>query len=504
MRKKKLLLNSATSLLSQGLTVICGFVMTRLILGFYGSDTNGLVSSISQFLSFITFLEMGIGAVVKSALYQPLAQENNLEISKIVVSTRRFYRKIAGVLTLYTIVLSVLFPQLIHSDNSRLYTGALVVIIAISLFAQYFFGTPYQLLLNADQKTYIPTLVNAGTLFVNTLLSAILMFMGGSIHIVKLCTSLVYILRPLALNIYVHRKYSLNEKVRLVDEPLKQKWDGIAQHLAYVVLNNTDVAVLTLFSTLANVSIYTVYHNVTIGIQQIISCISIGISALLGNVLYSESQEKLKETFSFLEWFFHVLSVLLFSITGILIVPFAAIYTKGIEDANYIVPTFAFFITLAQAVYAIRTPYETMVLAANKFKETKKSAIIEAILNIVVSIAMVWKFGLVGVAIGTLIAMTYRTLYFVWYLRNHVLNYSVNQFVKLILCDVAQPVMSVLVCAKWFSLQLQNITWGIWVVQAIRVSAICLGISILINLIFQRKQIISLLGYLGIKGKKLK
>lgn len=106
-----------------------------------------------------------------------------------------------------------------------------------------------------------------------------------------------------------------------------------------------------------------------------------------------------------------------FTITGILIIPFVKLYTVGVADANYIVPVFAVLITLAQASYSIRTPYETMVLAANHFKQTQNSAMIEVVMNVFISIILVFKFGLIGVAIGTLVAMLYRTFYFVYYLK---------------------------------------------------------------------------------------
>lgn len=100
-RSKLLAYNSITSLFSQGITVICSFVLTRLILSHFGSSVNGLVSSITQFLGFISFLEMGIGAVVKSALYKPLADKNYDEVSRVIISTKKFYRTIAKILILW-------------------------------------------------------------------------------------------------------------------------------------------------------------------------------------------------------------------------------------------------------------------------------------------------------------------------------------------------------------------------------------------------------------------
>ena len=105
MRKKRLILNTITSLLLQLTTIICGFVLPRLILNHFGSNVNGLVNSITQFLQIISFLELGVGAVVQSSLYKPLADKDNNQISSIIVSANKFFRKIAIILTVYILVL---------------------------------------------------------------------------------------------------------------------------------------------------------------------------------------------------------------------------------------------------------------------------------------------------------------------------------------------------------------------------------------------------------------
>lgn len=487
-----LVYNSITSLASQATTIICGFILTKLILVHFGSNANGLVSSITQFLGFISFLEMGIGAVVKSALYKPLADINYMEVSKVIISTKKFYRNIAKILIVYTVILTIAFPIISNNQFNPIYTGSLVVIIAISLFAQYFFGMPYQLLLNADQRTYIPTVICCITLLANTVISAILINCAVPIQIVKLSASLIYVIRPVFYSIYVKKNYPLDEKLVLTEEPLKQKWNGLAQHLAYVVVNYTDIVVLTFFSTLANISIYTVYHNVTIGVQQVISSISVGISALLGNVLYSESKELLYKTFGLVEWFFHFITVLFFSITGLLIIPFVQTYAVGVVDANYIVPSFAILITVAQASYSLRTPYEMMVLAANHFKQTQRSAIIEMLLNISVSVILVIRFGLIGVAIGTLVAMTYRTLYFVWYLHKNILNYNLKVFIRHIVLDVLQVILCIVFLTVIFPVKVDTLSWTAWFALALKTGIICLITCLSVNLIFNRIYLVSI------------
>ena len=484
-RQKLLVYNSVTSLFSQVVTVLSGFILTKLVLQHFGSETNGLVSSITQFLGFIAFLEMGIGAVVKSALYKPLAEKDFFEASRVVISTKRFYRKIGYILVAYTVILTVIFPLIAGSDYSWLFTASLVVIISISLFAQYFLGMAYQLFLNADQRTYIPTIVTCGTLIINTIISAVLMKWGASIQIVKLSGSLIYLVRPAFYAIYVKKKYPLNENIELNEEPLKQKWNGVAQHLAYVVVNYTDIVVLTLLSTLSNVSIYTVYHNVTIGVQQIISSISVGISAMLGNVLYSETKERLQKNFGLVEWFFHAITTLMFTLTGMLIVQFVQVYTNGVNDANYNVPIFAILITVAQASYSIRTPYETMVITANHFKQTQLSAIIEMIINIIVSVVLVKGWGLIGVAIGTLAAMTYRTIYFVLYLHKNILNYNLLNFMKHIGIDLLQVTICLAV-GKLFNFHMHDNTWLSWLLYAVVTGFTCVCVCFGVQMIFNR------------------
>ena len=91
MRKKLLVKNTASSLLSQLTALICGFILPRFFLLHFGSEVNGLVNSITQFLGVISFLELGVGAVVQSSLYKPLADKDNQKISCVVVSANRFF-----------------------------------------------------------------------------------------------------------------------------------------------------------------------------------------------------------------------------------------------------------------------------------------------------------------------------------------------------------------------------------------------------------------------------
>ena len=97
-------------MIAQITTLICGFILPRLFLQHYGSEVNGLVNSISQFLSVIAFLELGVGAVVQSSLYKPLAEKDNQQISKVMVSANKFFQRLACILLVYVISLMIIYP----------------------------------------------------------------------------------------------------------------------------------------------------------------------------------------------------------------------------------------------------------------------------------------------------------------------------------------------------------------------------------------------------------
>ena len=93
-RKKKYTINFYISILYRIITIICGFLLPKFLIPCFGSKVNGLVNSITQFLGIMVILESGVGAVVESALYKPIAKKNDEEISKIVKSSKKFFDKI--------------------------------------------------------------------------------------------------------------------------------------------------------------------------------------------------------------------------------------------------------------------------------------------------------------------------------------------------------------------------------------------------------------------------
>lgn len=490
MRKLLLAKNTAASLIAQITTLICGFILPRLFLQHYGSEVNGLVNSISQFLSVIAFLELGVGAVVQSSLYKPLAEKDNQQISKVMVSANKFFQRLARILLVYVISLMIIYPYIANQNFGFIYTATLIAAISISSFAQYYFGIVNSLLLNADQRGYIQYNAQTVTIILNTIVCAIMISMNGTIQVVKLVTSIIYLARPIILQIYVNNHYKINWKIKYTQEPIKQKWNGVAQHVASVVLDGTDTIVLTVFSTLSNVSIYSVYFLVVKGVKTLFLSVTNGIQALIGELWAKQELDQLKSFFGWIEWLIHTGTTYVFSCTAALIVPFIQVYTLGIRDANYIQPTFAILLTLANAMHCLRLPYNIMILAAGHYKQTQRNYIVAAILNIVVSVLTVKIWGLIGVAIGTLVAMTYQTIWLAIYDSRHFINWPLKKVIKQFLVDI---ISSFLIISFGSHIVLKDITYFNWFFMAIKVAIVALFVVFCLNSLFYRSKMLRLM-----------
>lgn len=424
MRKKKALVNICFSLLLELITVISGLIVPRLIIGTFGSEVNGLIGSITSFVAYITLLQTGVGSAVKAALYKPLAKKNHEELCVIVKTSNAFFRKIATATIIYIGLLMILFPLVIAKDFGWIYTASLVAIVGISTAAQYFFGITYQMVLEADQVSYVYSVVQIVTIILNTIFVVFTVKMGCSIQLVKLTSALFFVARPIILGAYTRRKYKINLNVPVDNSLIGQRWDAFAQGIAYFIHSKTDIFVLTVFATFSDVSIYSVYALVTTGLSSLINSVDKAVRSAFGNIIACDEKETLQESFNAYNTLIHMLTTACFATAAITVFAFVGVYVKNVTDANYIQPIFGVMLITAEMVYCLRSPYNSIIYAAGKFKETKVSAGVEAGLNIIISCVLVPFLGLVGVAIGTLVAMTYRTVSFANYLRKNILEFS--------------------------------------------------------------------------------
>lgn len=481
MKNKVTLLNMISGLILQFFTLISGFILPKIILTCFGSEVNGLVSSLNQFLSYITLVEGGITGVIVANLYKPIVEQDNNKISSALVTADRFYKKIGALFIAYSVILSIIYPLHFKTEFTFSYVCSLTLILSLTLLIQYMYSLTLRTLLNADKKGYVVNFTQTLIVIFNVLFALISVFIYPSIHVLKLISGSLFLLQPLIFNRYVKKNYKIDWKVEPDNSLIKSRWNGFAINLAAFIHNSTDVTVLTFLANLKTVSIYSVYSLVSSGIKQMINACLSGIAHTVGQAYAKKNWKELNQKLDIYEYIVLILVFFLFTVTALLITPFVQLYTKDIVDTDYNQPLFGFLLVLAEALYLIKLPHLNLAYSANKFKEITVPAYIEAMLNIMISVALVKWIGLIGVTIGTIVGMTYRMVFHVYYTSKIVPGRAQCIFYRKLFLFAAGAGGGFVFCYKL--LPLQTVTVGSWIVHAIFycvvMGAILLAISIL-------------------------
>ncbi len=488
-RTKRVVLTIGTSLLSEGVALVCGLILPKMILTTFGSEYNGITQSISQFVSYISLMKAGIGGATAVALYKPLAENDSEEISEVLYSTEKFMRKISMIFLLFILGLSIVYPVFFVRDYDWFFTASLIFIISISTFGQYYFGFTYQTLLSADQKDYITTSLEILTTILNTIVAVILMNNNMSLHIVKLGSSLVNLITPLFLYFYCHRKYNLIRDVHPEEDKIPQKWDAAAHEVASFINNNTDIVILTMFSNMKEISVYTVYHYVISNLKKIVTRFTVGFGAAFGDMYARNEIDNMHKNLGIFELIIYSFTSVLYSVALAMMLSFVSIYTKGVNDVNYIRPMFSLVLILGGIFNCFRVPYRAITIAAGHYRQTRNGAILEAIINITVSVVCVLLYGLIGVAIGTLFAMAFRTFQYVLYLSENIMYRKVSYFVKHALLCFA--IIAVVYFAAQLYLPQQIANWTVWIIYAAITTVFAIALTLITDYLFYKEDLMN-------------
>lgn len=321
--------------------------------------------------------------------------------------------------------------------------------------------------------------VQTVTVIANCVLSSVLILAGLSIQVVKLCASIIYLVNPIFLNHYVSRKYNIDKKCEPDNSALEQRGDVMGHSIANIVHENTDMIVLTIFCNVSIVSVYSVYNLVMGGLRQVLNIFTYSSEAVLGNMWAKGEQDSIRRNLSYFEYMVGAFISIVFPCTIVLILPFVSLYVKGVHDVEYVLPVYALIIIVAQIFFCFRTPYLSLVQAAGHYKETKRGAYFEAAINLILSVVLVQFVGIVGTAVGTLVANVFRTVQYSSYVSKHLVKRSNLVVAKRLLWIFLNSIVVVLMCYP-FTSRIASLSWSKWVgcgIASMVISVICCVVS---------------------------
>jgi hypothetical protein len=502
-RTKKFLYNTIASAFQQMVLVAVGLVLPRVMLVYYGSEINGITSSIRQFINYFTLVEAGVGASAIFALYKPLARQDHEAISSIAAAARRFYIQSGYVFTGLTVVLALCFPLIRQTTAlSYLDLSILVLILGAQGFLNFFLLSKYNVVLTADQRSYVIALATS----VSSLLNAAAIITFACLH-APVVTAYAVSLLSLAVQSLILFRYSCKH-YRYLDfhaEPdnssMNQRWDALYLQILGMIQVGAPVILATFFLDYKAVSVYSVFYMVIGGLNGLLGIFTSGLSASFGDVIARGETETLQTTYQEFEFTYYAVITVVYACALVLIMPFIRLYTSGITDANYDVPLVGILMVVNGYLYNLKTPQGMLVISAGLYRETRWRTTIQGAIALFGGLILAPFFGLEGIIVGSIISNVYRDIDLLFFIPEYVTKLSPKKTAKRWAVSLLEFGL-ILAPRGFFPVQAGDfgewVVWGVvWCLYAIVVVAV-------VSIIFDREKFKAsakrIVGILGVHG----
>lgn len=341
-----------------------------------------------------------------------------------MAATNRYYKKVGTWYLLATAALAIGFPIAVDSELSYFTIFAVVLLSGMAQVVNFFFQGKYRILMQVEGKNYI--LTNLGTIVnVCTSISKIVLLLQGfDIVALQLMYFAFNIIQILYIWYYIKKEYAwLDLSVTPNYGAISQRNSVMVHQISGLIFQNTDVLVLTFVCGLKTVSVYSMYVMLFGMVSTAVSTINSGISFAMGQA-YNTDKKKFNSLYNAFETYNMALTFSLYCTASLFVLPFLKLYTAGITDVHYVDPLLPYLFVATYLLSNGRSAAQRVIEYAGHFKLTQNRSIVESIINIVVSLICVVRFGIYGVLCGTIAALLYRTNDMILYASRKLLNRS--------------------------------------------------------------------------------
>lgn len=398
--------NAFWSYFSMIASLIIQFVSRTVFIYTLGENFLGVNGLFSNILGVLSFAELGIGTAINFSLYKPVANGDKEKIKAYMHYYKWAYRIIALVVSVVGLAILPFLDVLVKDPgdigNIRVYFLLFLFDTVTSYFVSYKFS-----LVNAEQKNYIYTNINLIMNFVkvSSQIIALLLFKN---YLVYLSIGIgVNLIQKIFVSLYFNKLYPyLKEKdVDKLSKDEKQtlirKIKALVVHkIGDVCVHQTDNIIVSAFVSVKMVGLLSNYNLL---INTVSSCIVVlfnSVTGSLGNLIATESKKHQYDvfcTYRFIAfWFYGFTAVALLTLAS----PFITLWIGSSMVVDDLVIT---LIIINYYMIGHRVCLNNMKSAGGVFERDKFVALMQAIVNLVVSIVLVNIIGVAGVYVGTVV-----------------------------------------------------------------------------------------------------
>lgn len=433
-RKTQTIKNVLSYLIPYFIIAILGFVKLKYLLSGLGVEIYALNQLFIQIFAYISILEGGIGVLITQAYYKYFTDENidKNKIVSIFIASKKILNKIATLMIIIGIVVSFFLNILTNNSLSLIYMQFLFILYIVRSAIEYFMFAP-RFVLMANQEVYKINITLNIYKIVEAIVEIILLISKQNYALILIFTICIRFFAYFMANRKVYKKFPWLKTINPTETYNFDK-KGISAIVSIKVVgavnDNTDILLISSFLTPMAVTIYSSYNYIVKFLNDIVIQIGNGTVASFGNVIYGKDSkdkeinifEKINTFFLFAATFFFI--ALLFSIDKFVIL------WIGKESLMSKVGLISMLIIMYISI--VLKPFTMVRDSIGLFKEFKKVAIFEAVINALLSFVFILKFKKLEVVLyATIIARLLTTMwYYPKYIYKNIFNISILNYLK--------------------------------------------------------------------------
>ena len=390
-------------------TQLLGFVLRTVFISYLGDTLNGINDLYTGILSVLSLAELGVGTALNYSLYGPVARKDYEKIKSYMQLYKKAYRVIGLVIAVIGLAISPFLPYLVKQPQG-VSVRDLTLYYFIFLFntvSTYFVAYKYSLAY-AEQKNYIQTNTITITKMITVTLQIAVIVTTRNFYLYLLTAAAVELIQKIFISWYLNRLYPYLKDKNVKKLSKEETGEVVTKTKALVFHKVGDVARLQtdsmIISAFINVTLVGFVGNYNMILNSVANFVNIIFNSVLssfGNLIATESKEKQYDVFKVYRFF--ACWIYGFSAVGffLLLTPFIVIW-QGNEKV--LAASVVACILIDYYFKGDRIVLSNFKTAAGVFEQDKYLALIQGVVNLILSIVLVQKIGLVGIYIGTIVS----------------------------------------------------------------------------------------------------
>lgn len=475
--------NLISSLIYQVVLISLSFLLPRLYLENFGSEVNGVLSTIKQIFIYLFLLEAGVGLATTQALYKRLGEKDYQSASEVLSATHSYYIR-TGILYLAIVLgIAVTYAYVIPTSIDSNVVFGIIILTALPALFSYFVQAKYRILMEVDGRKYV--LNNAETILqiASNIGKILVLLLTDSLILIQLVYCIMYMAQLIFLYFYAKRRYQwLNLKAKPDFSAISQKNSVLVHQLSGMVFNNTDVILISALCDFRAASIYAIYNIFFSQVQNFITSVVSSFTFALGQMFHVD-RARFDKLYNVYETFYIMATCAIYTLMGVFLLPLIQIYTSGINDAQYTNVFLILLFVIMNLLQNAKLPANAVIEYAGEFAKTRSYAIWEMVINITVSVAAIYYLGICGAILGTIAALLYRGIVTIHYSNKKVLKRSQMFTYKTL---IANGLVFILIMAVFFVDTFSNYSFLSLLLNGMLHSVWIVGLYLLVNFVFNK------------------